>query len=271
MSEALGFFEQPPFSVLEPVVRARLAALAHFPAPHELRALTQGMPSALEPWFDFALQDEAALQAAGGYDQLIAQSSRIPTRAGSFHDLLGALVWLHFPALKTAIHRVHLAAESAERSPRENAATHLDESGVLVVSTDTRVFEALADLSWRSLFWEQRGELADSTRFLAFGHGLLDAFRAPHPRLMGKALCVRVQPEHLALATSALRLFLDRELAVRLPEFLQEPGRLLPLPVLGVPGWAARQNAEFYGNQSYFRPERSRPRELTDHPWLELG
>jgi len=110
---AAGFFDQPAFSVFEPAVRERLAALAHFPAPHELRALTQGMHSALEPWFDFALQDADALEIAGGYDALIAQSSRIPTRAGSFHDLLGALVWLHFPALKTAIHRVHLAARSA--------------------------------------------------------------------------------------------------------------------------------------------------------------
>ena len=268
---AAGFFDQPAFSVFEPALRERLAALAHFPAPHELRALTQGMHSALEPWFDFALQDDDALEIAGGYDALIAQSSRIPTRAGSFHDLLGALVWLHFPALKTAIHRVHLAAKSAERGPRENAATHLDESGILVVSTDTRVFEALADLKWRALFWEQRRELADSTRFLAFGHGLLDAFRAPHPRLMSKALCVHVKPEHLALSAPALRSFLDHELALSVPEFLLEPGRLLPLPVLGVPGWAPQQqNAEFYGDQSYFRPERSRARELAGRPWLEL-
>ena len=271
MSEALGFFAQPPFSVFESAVRERLVALGHFPAPHELCALAQGLRSALEPWFDFSLQDEAALETAGGYDALIARSSRIPTRAGSFHDLLGALVWLHFPALKTAIHRVHLAATHAERSPRENAATHLDESGVLVVSTDTGVFGALADLKWRALLWEQRHELAGSTRFLAFGHGLLDAFRTPHPRLMGKALCVRVSPEHLRLSAPDLRVFLDRELAQRLAEFLLAPARLLPLPVLGVPGWAPQQSAEFYDNQSYFRAARRRSRELADRPWLELA
>ncbi len=275
MSEAARFdarfLEAPAFSVFEPALRERLAALSHFPAPHELSALAAGIPRALEPWFDFAPQDDAVLEQAGGYDALIAGTSRIPTRAGSFHDLLGALVWLHFPALKTAIHRLQVAAERPVRGPRENAATHLDESGVLVVSADPRVFEAIAELKWRTVFWEQRAALEGSTRFLAFGHGLLDAFRAPHPRLMGKALCVRVSPEQLALNASALRVLLDAELEQRLSEFLLDPRRLLPLPVLGVPGWTSPQIAEFYDDQRYFRAARSRQREPLGCTWLELG
>lgn len=265
-----GFLERPAFAVFEPVVRARLAALAQFPAPDQLPVLSQGIPSAIEPWFDFAPQDEAALERAGSFDALIAETSSIPTRAGSFHDLLGALVWLHFPALKTEIHRVQLAAAKRARGPRENAATHLDESGTLVISTDVRVFEAIAGLQWRALFLEQRAEFAGSARCLAFGHGLLDAFRAPHPRLMGKALCVRVSTAQLALSAPALRVLLDAEIARRLPGFLLAPGRLLPLPVLGVPGWADRQTSEFYGEQRYFRAERTRQREPSACSWLDL-
>ncbi len=264
------FLEDPAFAVFEPSVRRRLAALPHFPAPHELRALAQGIPSAIETWFDFAPQDNASLESAGGFDALIAQTAHIPTRAGSFHDLLGALVWLHFPALKTAIHRLQLTAATGPRGPRENAATHLDESGVLLVSTDVRVFQAVADLKWQALFWEQRAELADSTRFLAFGHGLLDAFRAPHPRLMAKALCVRVSPAQLSSSASALRVLLDGALASRVPDFLLGPERLLPLPVLGVPGWAPAQTPEFYGNQQYFRAQRTRPREPAACSWVAL-
>ncbi|MEO8903590.1 MAG: DUF3025 domain-containing protein [Polyangiaceae bacterium] len=264
------FLERPAFSVFEPIVCKRLAALAHFPEPGQLRALSHGIPSAIEPWFDFAPQNDAEVDRAGGFDALIAETSRIPTRAGSFHDFLGALVWLHFPALKTAIHRVQLAAAKQARGPRENAATHLDESGALVISTDVRVFEAIADLQWPALFWKQRLELAGSTRCLAFGHGLLDAFREPHPRLMGKALCVRVSSAQLALSAPALRVLLDAELARRLPEFLLAPGRLLPLPVLGVPGWTERQTPEFYSDQRYFRTVRTRQCAPVACTWLDL-
>lgn len=265
------FLAQPPFAVFEPVVRERLAALAKFPAPAQLGALTSGIPSAQPPWFDFAPQEDAALEAAGGFDALIARTGHIPTRAGSFHDLLGALVWSHFPAAKTAIHRLQLARASAARGPRENAATHLDESGILLVSSDAQVFQAVLDLKWRELFWERRAELAASTRFLAFGHGLLDAFRAPHPRLMGKALCVRVSSAQLAVSPSALRVLLDDALGRHLPDFLDDPGRLLPLPVLGVPGWASAQSAAFYGDEQYFRAQRLRPRQPAACTWLDLG
>ncbi|MEP7050900.1 MAG: DUF3025 domain-containing protein [Pseudomonadota bacterium] len=265
------FLEQPPFAVFEPAVRERLAAFAHFPEPQQLRALGHGIPTALPPWFDFALQNDAALESAGGFDAQIARTAQIPTRAGSFHDLLGALMWLHFPALKTAIHRLQLACAGSARGPRENAATHFDESGILLVSSDDRVFRAVADLQWRELFWDQRVRLSESTRFLAFGHGLLDAFRAPHPRLMGKALCVRVSPAQLSSGASALRMLLDDELGRRLPAFLVDPGRLLALPVLGVPGWANPQTAEFYDDAQYFRPQRARSRAPVAGSWLELG
>ncbi|HET7544240.1 MAG TPA: DUF3025 domain-containing protein [Polyangiaceae bacterium] len=250
--------EHPAFSLLEPSVRARLLALDHFPFPHELRELARGVPNAITPWFDFAEQDPAELQEAGGFDRLLQRTRAVPTRAGSFHDLFGALIWLHFPALKTVIHHLQLEGHSSARSPVQNALTHLDESGVLVLSSDEAIFRAITALEWADVFWHKRGELQQTTRFLVFGHGLLDALRDPHPRLMGKALFARVTGEHLALTDSEFRVFVDGALARLLPGFLSEPARLLPLPVLGVPGWSAQQTRSYYDDERYFRSVRQR-------------
>ena len=263
-------FEHPAFSVLEPSVRQRLLSLDHFPAPNELSKLARGIPSSIPVWFDFAVQDRTELAVAGGFDAQLARTSNVPTRVGSFHDLLGALIWLHFPALKTAIHRAQLAGGEPARGPRENALTHLDESGVLVISTESSVFESLSALAWRELFWDRRRELQRSTRFLVFGHGLLDALREPHPRLMGKALFVHVSADHLRLGDSELRVFLDGALAPLLSEFLSEPACLEPLPVLGVPGWSANQRDVYYDDERYFRRARVRPRLASEPRWLVL-
>lgn len=265
------FLSHPAFAVFEEAVRARLAAHARFPESHELERLARGIPNASPLWFDFAAQDQRALDAAGGYDPAIAVSSRIPTRAGSYHDLLGALVWLHFPATKTALHRIQLAARPGARAPRENAATLCDESAVLVISREPEIFESLAALDWVDVFWTRRAALAETTRFLGFGHGLLDALRAPHPQLMGKALCVRVSAEQWRLSPSELRMYLDSALAERLSSFLSEPARLAPLPVLGVPGWAAQQSLAFYQDTRYFQTARKRPRAARAPAWLDLS
>ena len=255
---AWDFLSHPAFSVFEGEVRARLSACTRFPEPRELGRLARGIRNAVAPWFDFEPQDQRALDAAGGYDRALASRSRIPTRLGSYHDLLGALVWLHFPATKTALHRLQLAALPGARAPRENAATLCDESGVLVLSQDPEVFESLSALNWVDAFWTRRATLAETTRFLGFGHGLLDALRAPHPHLMGKGLFVQVKAEHWALSASELRTRLDAALAPRLSSFLSGPSSLAPLPVLGVPGWAAGQCLEFYQDTSYFQTARRR-------------
>jgi len=264
-------FQHPAFAVLEPRVRERLLELDHFPAPSELRKLSEGVETALKPWFDFSTQDREQLLLSGGFDRLLERTASVPTRVGSFHDLFGGLIWLHFPALKTAIHRLQLAASKGERSARENAATHLDESGVLVLSTEPTIFEALAALRFREVFWERRAELGQTTRFLVFGHGLLDALRDPHPRLMGKALFAHIAADKLALTSSAFRIFVDGALAARLPVFLDDPVRLEPLPVLGVPGWSADQSLAYYEDERYFRKARLRPRAPNAVPWLVLG
>lgn len=270
MIDTWHFLEHPAFRVFDAAVRERLASFEHFPAPSELAGLSQGIARAEMPWFEFARQMQRSLHDLGGFDRVIAETGRIPTREGSFHDLLGALIWLHFPALKTAIHRAQLACAHHTRSASENAATHFDESGVLVLSCEPAVFERLAGLRWRDVFWEGRSELGGTTRFIAFGHGLLDSLREAHPRLMGKALFARVDAACLDLGAPELRVFVDRALASQLPQFLSEPARLQPLPVLGIPGWAPHPGPDFYDDTTYFRTARQRVRSNVEATWLDL-
>lgn len=265
-----ALLEHPACELFEPRVRQRLAKLERFPLPSELSALACDIPTAVARWFEFVEQRTDEVEARGGFDAFIAHERAIPTRLDSTHDLLGALVWLHFPALKTALHRVHVSSSGA-RGARENAATHLDESGVLVLSSEPAVFERLASLRWLEVFWERRAELLASTRFVGFGHGLLDSLRAPHPRLMGKALFARVGTSELALPPSELRLFADAAIADGLRDFLVEPGCLQPLPVLGVPGWAPAQTRELYEDASYFRRQRRSERSAPALRFLELS
>ena len=53
---------------------------------------------------------------------------------------------------------------------------------------------------------------------------------------------------------------LDKMLAARLAgddDFAASPRELLPLPLLGIPGWwDANHDAAFYDNTAYFRPTR---------------
>jgi len=268
---AARFLEHPAFSVFDPRALERLARLDHFPTEREFGALTVGIPTAGPLGFEFELEDAARVRSAGGFDRFIAQTSRIPTRPGSYHDLFGALIWLHFPLLKAAIHRAQLDVGSELRSPSQNAATHFDESGVLVLSSEPAVFHELCSLNWPELFWRRRTTLHETTRFLCFGHGLLDALRVPHPKLMGMALFVRVSPARLRLESSELRVFLDQTLSERFAEFLTAPARLHPLPVLGIPGWSPAQCAAFYENEAYFRRARQRARPPLTGTWLELG
>jgi hypothetical protein len=264
------FLEHPAFEIFEHSVRERLAAHEHFPAPSELRALAADIPVARGLEFAFELEDSARVREAGGFDRFIAETARIPTRSGSYHDLFGALIWLHFPLLKRALHRLQLQQGAPARSPAQNAATHFDESGVLVVSSDERVFQGLVDLNWSEVLWQRRAALRETTRFLCFGHGLLDALRVPHPKILGMALFVRASVAQLKLTPSELRIRLDQKLSGCLAEALAEPGDLRPLPVLGIPRWANAQTAAFYDDEQYFRRARHKPRAAAVATWVEL-
>ena len=108
--------------------------------------------------------------------------------------------------------------------------------------------EALAAHDWRRLFVAHRAAWHTEVRVIVFGHALMEKLTAPYRGVTAHAL-------HVRLAADAPRAAIDAAVAAALDEGLA-PGRLRPLPVLGIPGWADNDDATYYDDASVFRPAR---------------
>jgi hypothetical protein len=140
------FFESDPrFWPIAPAAR-RFAEHACFPAPEELRAPGVLFVSARKPR---RVRRVAATEAA--YDVRI-ERGEVPTRPGSWHDFLNALVWATFPASKRAIHALQAAlvrralhanphALPNARTREHDALALLDEGGVIVLQSEQAELE----------------------------------------------------------------------------------------------------------------------------------
>ncbi len=118
---------------------------------------------------------------ASMYDARIAREGCVPTRPGSWHDLMNALVWATFPLAKRALHErqhrlvVPAAPGESARRPRElDALALLDEGGVVVLAS------AAAPREERAL--EEAIARGDATAFV-FGHAIYEGlvFGRPAP------------------------------------------------------------------------------------------
>jgi hypothetical protein len=198
------------------------------------------------------------------YEQRIAEAGEIATREGSLHDTCNALAWLAFPRTKAALNARHMAtggAATANRRTRvRDAATLLDESGLLFVCANLDIVEGLRRHRWRETFWARRAAVDRGVRAFAIGHGLLVKLLEPYPALTAKALVVPLDPAVLPAGGAGCRL-IDAAAAetVARGDFL--PARLAPLPVIALPGWSmgARSERDF-DNTAVFRPLRTSPR-----------
>jgi hypothetical protein len=85
-------------------------------------------------------------------------------------------------------------------------------------------------------------------RAIVFGHALMEKLTAPYRGVTAHAL-------HVRLAADAPLAAIDAAVAAALDEGLA-PGRLRPLPVLGIPGWADNDDVAYYDDASVFRPAR---------------
>lgn len=190
---------------------------------------------------------------AAQYEQGIAASGIVPTREGNLHDFLNALVWLRFPLLKSMLNLRHcqmLALQPAEEKQRgrlRDQLTLLDESGMLVASSDPALLGLLRKKQWTRLFWEARTEVVQHMCFIVVGHGLLEKCLAPFPGMTAKCLFLHTQETTSggldSLAASALHAAKTLELP--------------PLPVQGVPGWDDNASLAYYQNTEIFRPARA--------------
>lgn len=200
--------------------------------------------------------------AALHYETRIAQSGVVATRE-SWHDLFNALQWLSFPKSKAAISATHarlLAAhgdnDSKTRSVPRDVLTLFDEGGLIICSADAALLELVRDFKWRELFVERRDALRANMRFYLAGHSVLEKMLAPFIGITAKAMLIDVDQDFLRQATDAQVAYVDAIAARWLQNdaSLASTRNLHPVPILGVPGWDARNaSPAFYADTHYFR------------------
>jgi hypothetical protein len=185
------------------------------------------------------------------YERFIFETRSIPTR-DNLHDFFNGLVWLHFPEAKRRLNELQ-AAEIARagigavRGPLRDALTLFDENGA-VLDAPPALWEALLARDWRRLFVAERA-LWREARLLVFGHALLEKLISPRKPMTAHVLCAPGASPSIAIDDAWIAAALDpAHLAVK---------PFAPLPVLGVPGWwAPNEAAGFYDDTEVFRPPR---------------
>lgn len=216
----------------------------------------------------FVPQQHGKLAFEAQYEPRCYLGGEVQMREHNWHDLLNALVWLTFPQAKAAINARHYDAlhdrqvcdtTRSQRGAVRDTSTLFDESGVIVVSADAGLLQLLRDFQWKALFWERRMQVRAGMGCYLFGHGLYEKALQPYPGITGQALLLEVEPGFFTWPQATQLVHLDGLLAVYLadPQHCRSTRELAPLPLLGMPGWAAEnEHAEYYDNTAYFRPGR---------------
>ncbi|MFZ5505357.1 MAG: DUF3025 domain-containing protein [Pseudomonadota bacterium] len=192
--------------------------------------------------------------AEGGYEARIAATGRVATRDENWHDLFNALVWLRYPRIKAAMNARHCTEIEnrpvGDRGPVRDALTQFDEDGLVLVTDDATLIDALRSHRWREALFERRGAVERATLH-AIGHALMEKALTPHFGLCAKALYLHADEVPTDTET------LDGWLAARIADgrWPQSPRDLKPLPVLGLPGMtSANIDPAYFDDTRQFRP-----------------
>jgi hypothetical protein len=194
--------------------------------------------------------DEPPAAGSTPYELHVAATGGVPTRA-NLHDLFNALIWLTWPRAKARLNELQAAAIERDgigtrRGALRDAATLLDENGVLLATDDAHLLRALRAHRWHEVFCERRNAWA-GVKVVIFGHALLEKLACPYKAISAHALA-------LPMARTADDL--DLSCATALAESLT-PRQFAPLPVLGMPGWhSGNDDPAFYADTAVFRPAR---------------
>ena len=262
-----ALLNSPLFESLHPVLRELEAG--RFPDLGDLNALLEThAPIAVQSGkpLRFVAQAAGKLAFESQYEPRCYLSGEVQTRENNLHDLFNALVWLVFPHSKAAINARHYRALMEAESPLESQrgrvrdmATLFDESGVIVASADAELSGLLRDFQWQELFYTRRAEVGSTMGFYIFGHGLHEKSMRPYVGMTGQGLLLEVGRDFFSWPLARRMGYLDERVA----EYINAPSRclhtreLMPVPLLGIPGWCAdNQHADYYENRAYFRPGR---------------
>jgi hypothetical protein len=233
------------------------------PSVETLRAWAEAEGLALPDGRALRLVHADGRMSALEHEASIACDATLPVRPGSWHDALNVLAWLSLPRTKAALNAIHVGRG---RAPTQNArdrvrdaATLLDESGLLLGCDDASLPPLLAGHAWRELFVARAGDVRRQLRPVAIGHGLLDKLRAPFRAITAKALVVPFARGTLPRGDDLAALDLAAADAVAAPAFV--PEGLHALPVAALPGRDAEGAGErLFDDAAVFRPPRTRAR-----------
>ncbi|MSR14086.1 MAG: DUF3025 domain-containing protein [Gammaproteobacteria bacterium] len=204
----------------------------------------------------FAAQTLTMLADGSHYESRIFDTGVIATRAGSWHDLFNALMWLDRFELKCAINAAYVAElhvpKTEPRSRAQCALTHFDEGGAVVVVEDPALLAFWDAHDWRGLFYEGREPWDASTRVMLFGHAMLEQRLVPGTLSVAK--CVVLDAD-TSLSDAVLMAAIAEEITAG--RLLRDPQDLRPLPLAGLTNWHADNRDEaFYRDMPCFRPLR---------------
>ncbi len=102
----------------------------------------------------------------------------------------------------------------------------------------------------------RRAAFGPEAQLWLFGHALMEKLTAPRKAITAHTRVVWVDDAFFALGHADRLARIDQQVALELAAEGLDTSRFTPLPVLGVPGWWAGQDAAFYADTSVFRPKR---------------
>ena len=224
---------------------------------------------------DMKTQDDTLPFPEMGYEERVYKKGIISTREENWHDLFNAFIWLLFPKTKVLLNDLHMQElkkqAGKKRTPARDAITHIDESGIIIVSSDSSLLDFLKNHQWQEVFVQSRGlwfnrgfEKGVEKGFqqqigaFVFGHGMYEKAFKPFIGFTGKAYCLKVDNGFYRQDKMAQYHMLDQLLChdIKQKNALCDSSSLSPLPILGVPGWSKdNESPDFYDNKNYFRPK----------------
>jgi hypothetical protein len=201
--------------------------------------------------------------SALAFERRIFERGEVETRPQCWHDAFHACTWLAFPHTKARINALHVA-DGAHDSPNRrsilrNFLTLFDEGGIVVASTRPELLDLLRGFRWQALFREHRQAVRESMDFVIFGHALYERALAMQYGSTGKGILLEVEPAYFSLDMAGRLACLDQRLAGMFgaPAFAPRTTHLQPVPIKGIPGWAAEnEDPAYYDDVAQFRPGR---------------
>jgi hypothetical protein len=169
-----------------------------------------------------------------------------------------------FPRTKAALNARHVAdgasARPNGRSSARDAATLVDESGVVLACADDELVALLRARAWRPLFVDRRDDVRRAMLPFVVGHGLLVKLLRPYRAATAHALIVRVADTVVAGGSAGAAAAVDAAAAAAVAEAALTPAQFAPVPVAAFPGWDSEGLGErLFDDRSVFRELGSDP------------